>query len=95
MAAFAAFADVIAETDGSRTAKAAAVAEAEADASKCVQKARCYLRPYEPSGKQDGCCPGQTGHHIPPKACFKGRNGRYLGKYSPSSALCVCLEGMN
>jgi Toxin PAAR-like domain len=94
MQAFAAHADTIADVDGSRTAKAAAAAEAEANGSKCVQKSRCYLRPYEPGTKQDGCCPGQTGHHIPPKACFKSGSG-YLGKYSPSSALCVCLEGMN
>lgn len=78
----------------SRTAKAAAAAEAEADGSDCVKKSRCYLRPYDPKKGEDGCCPGQTPHHIPPKACFKKRGG-YQAGYSPSSAMCVCLEGAN
>jgi hypothetical protein len=78
--------------DASRTANAAAASTAEADGSACVKAARCYLRPYEPGTKQDGCCPGQTPHHVPPKACFSGSSG-YKGSYSPSSALCVCLEG--
>ena len=79
---------------GTTKAAALATAEAEKDGNECVQKSRCYLRPYEPSGKQDGCCPGQTGHHIPPKACFK-RGGKYQAGYSAGKALCVCLEGMN
>ena len=95
MTAFAPHVDAIAAVDGSRTAKAAAAAEAEANASDCVQASRCYLRPYEPASGKDGCCPGQTGHHIPPKACFKKSGGGYLGNYSPSSALCACMEGMN
>jgi len=91
---FAEFEDVVDE-DASATARAAAAAEAQADADECVKRARCYLRPYEPKNDQDGCCPGQTGHHIPPKACFKNSSGRYRGGYSPSSALVVCMEGMN
>jgi hypothetical protein len=94
-AAFASHATAIDAVDGSRTAKAAAAAEAEANGSECVKKSRCYLRPYEPGAKHDGCCPGQTGHHIPPKACFKSSSGGYMGSYSPSSALVVCMEGMN
>jgi hypothetical protein len=45
MTAFAPHADAIAAVEGSRTAKAAAAAEADANASDCVQKSRCYLRP--------------------------------------------------
>jgi hypothetical protein len=90
IAAFDKHAKVIKDTEGSRTAKAAAAAEAEANGSKCVQAQRCYLRPYE-SEKKDQCCPGQTGHHIPPKACFKNSGGTY----TEGSALCVCMEGMN
>lgn len=78
----------------SPTSNAAAVATAEADGSACVQKSRCYLRPYEAAKKEDGCCPGQTPHHIPPKACLK-RGSRYQRGYKPSKALCVCLEGAN
>ena len=76
--------------DASRTMQAGTQATADADGSKCATKSRCYLRPYEPGTKQDGCCPGQTGHHIPPKACCEGVKG-----YSPASALCVCMEGAN
>ena len=88
--AFAPHADTIEDEEGSRTAKAAAAAEAEADGSKCVQAQPCYLRPYE-SETQDQCCPGQTGHHIPPKACFKNSGG----EYTEGSALVVCMEGMS
>ncbi len=83
-------AEIDAGRTGSRTARAGAVAEAEAKAekNKCVQAARCYLRPYKPKKDEDGCCPGQTPHHIPPKACFEG-----LSSYKEESALCVCMEG--
>lgn len=78
----------------SRTSKAAKVAtkQAESDTpeAKCVQKSRCHLRPFEPKKNQPACCPGQTPHHIPPKACFK-RAG--VKKYDEKSALCICLEG--
>jgi hypothetical protein len=81
------------KTHGGDVNKAGAAAEKDANA--CVKAQRCYLRPYKPTQDKDGCCPGQTGHHIPPKACFKKSKRKYLGKYSPSSALCVCMEGQN
>src|SRR5262249_37790562 len=71
--------------------KAAAAAEADANGSECVKAQRCYLRPYRPGKEKDGCCPGQTAHHIPPKACFENSGGTY----AQSSALCVCMEGQN
>lgn len=76
----------------SRTARAAAATTAEADGSECVKSSRCYLRPYQPNSEQDGCCPGQTPHHIPPSATFK-TGGKHQAGYSHSKALCVCLEG--
>jgi hypothetical protein len=39
--------------------------------------------------------PGQTPHHIPPKACFEKSDGSYKKGYSERKALCVCLEGAN
>lgn len=78
-------------------ADAGAQGEKDADGSECVKKSRCYLRPYKArkSKGEDGCCPGQTGHHIPPKACFKRKDGKKYKKYSARRALVVCLEGMN
>lgn len=74
--------------DQSRTSKAAAAATKEANSDDCVQKSRCQLKPYKPKKKQPKCCPGQTPHHIPPKACFNG-----VKKYNKDRALCVCMEG--
>lgn len=71
-----------------RTSKAAAAATKEANSDECVQKSRCQLKPYAPKKGQPQCCPGQTPHHIPPGACFKG-----VKKYNRNSALCVCMEG--
>jgi hypothetical protein len=76
------------------TSLAAQKATTEAEGNECVKKSRCYLRPYKPNSSEDGCCPGQTGHHIPPKACFK-KGKKYQKGYSSSKALCVCMEGMN
>jgi GHH signature containing HNH/Endo VII superfamily nuclease toxin 2 len=39
-----------------------------------------------------GCCPGQTGHHILPGAMFEGQSC-YAGKHG--SAPTICLEGVN
>jgi hypothetical protein len=89
------------ENHGGDMNKAGAAAEADAkeggsaEKRTCVEAHRCYLRPYRPGKEADGCCPGQTGHHIPPKAGFKNDSGKYVTGYSPSSALCVCMEGQN
>jgi hypothetical protein len=72
----------------SRTAQAGSQATADANGSKCVKAMRCFLRPYKPTRKKAGCCPGQTPHHIPPQSMMKGVKG-----YSKNEALCVCLEG--
>lgn len=77
------------------TTVAGTKSEKVANGSECVKKSRCYLRPYKANKKEDGCCPGQTPHHIPPKACFQKSDGSYKKGYSETKALCVCLEGAN
>ncbi|WP_213958113.1 PAAR-like domain-containing protein [Variovorax sp. dw_954] len=85
---------LIKATPGKPTDKMTAVAVAEASSSPCVEAMRCFLRPYnaEKDGK-GGCCPGQTPHHIPPKANFKNASGNYMKGYDHNTALCACLEG--
>ena len=41
-------------------------------------------------GNVDGCCPGQTGHHVLPGAMFKG-----CKSYKHQEAPVVCVEGVN
>jgi hypothetical protein len=76
----------------SATANAARMAthDASANANKCVQAMRCFLRPKEPHSDQTGCCEGQTPHHIPPDVYMT-----HLPTYSYGQALCICLESMN
>ena len=71
-----------------RTIRAGEQATADAEGSACVEAMRCFLRPYSPRKDQQGCCPGQSAHHIPPRNMMEGVAG-----YSPGQALCVCLEG--
>lgn len=78
------------EPGNSRSSKAAPAATKEANSDNCVKKSRCQLKPFKPTKKQPKCCPGQTPHHIPPKACFKGGARK---KYDKNKALCVCMEG--
>jgi hypothetical protein len=56
---------------------------------------RCFLRPHTPTKDEQGCCPGQTPHHIPPTSCFKNRAGNYPAGYQYGNAPCVCMEGAN
>ena len=63
----------------------------EVKKNKCAKARRCRLTPFHSSEKRDGingCCPGQTPHHLVPKACMKG-----LGKYDSKKAPCICVEG--
>jgi hypothetical protein len=59
----------------------------------CLAARRCQLVPKEPSGKQPGCCAGQTGHHLVEGASFEGISG--ITKYEYGKAPCVCVEGYN
>jgi hypothetical protein len=83
-------AEIDAQEKAQTNAANVATAEAEAPANKCLRAMRCVLRPYDPDDKNKGCCPGQTGHHIPPKSMMSGVKG-----YNMKTALCVCLEGMS
>src|SRR5262245_16952689 len=87
-------------TDQSRSSLAAQEATQVAEDDECVRKSRCHLKPYnaDESKGQRMCCPGQTPHHVPPKACF-GQAGyskdNPAKQYDKESALCVCMEGTN
>ena len=67
------------------------VATRQANSNACVKAMRCVLKSYAPSDPNKGCCPGQTGHHIPPASMMEG----VVPGYSKGKALCVCLEGMS
>jgi hypothetical protein len=79
----------------SSTKNAATMATKDAS-NPCVQAMKCFLRPYgADSDAKDGvnsCCPGQTGHHIPPWSTVESVVGSSL---THDKALCICLEGMN
>lgn len=68
---------------------------AKANTSPCIKSRRCLLVPYNQTGAAKaaksgkGCCPGQTGHHIMPKAMLDGKCAGY--KYLPAPTMC--LEG--
>jgi len=63
----------------------------------CIRMRKCKLVPYNKTGAKDaaksgqGCCPGQTGHHVIPDSMVKG-NPCYKGK---GKAPVICLEGAN
>ena len=72
----------------------ASEASDEANANECVKANRCKLIPFKP----DSCCPGQTAHHVIPKASFYTTTvtaGNKLTEYNPNKAPCICLEGTN
>jgi hypothetical protein len=63
----------------------------------CTRARRCILVPYNNTGTVsslagNGCCPGQTGHHVLPHEMTKG--GECPG-YTKGSAPTVCVEGVN
>jgi hypothetical protein len=79
----------------------AALADAmtlKAKFNKCISARKCMLVPYDRTkntpGKKaavkgDGCCPGQTGHHVMPDSMLDG-NPCYEGH---GKAPVICLEG--
>lgn len=84
------------DTGESATKNAGRMATADATPNPCVQAMRCFLRPYgndsDPKDGVSSCCPGQTGHHIPPWSTVETVSGTGL---THGGALCICLEGMN
>ncbi|MFK1438023.1 PAAR-like domain-containing protein [Pseudomonas aeruginosa] len=70
--------------------------ELQARRNPCIKARKCMLVPYNSSKKRnvskgEGCCPGQTGHHVIPDAAMKG-NSCYSGE---GKAPTICLEGTN
>jgi hypothetical protein len=81
-------------------------------ANPCIKARKCLLVPYKDAGKTakgNGCCPGQTGHHVLPSSMFnkyapvtddkgittmKADGKRDCWKnYDHDQALTMCLEG--
>ncbi len=68
-----------------------------AAANPCLRARKCQLVPYnktdalDAAKKGQGCCPGQTGHHVLPDAMFKGK--KCYGGHG--AAPTICLEGAN
>lgn len=80
-----------------------------AAADGCIRARKCMLVPYNKTGALaaaktgEGCCPGQTGHHVMPGSMF-GRNSKTkkvdpefanacASKYNHGNAPTMCLEG--
>lgn len=91
------------EWRGKRTKAYEAFAERVAD-NECLRARRCMLVAYEPRGKQPGCCPGQTPHHLVEAGSFhnRGRGGtdesiplKPHWRYNANRAPCICVEGPN
>lgn len=64
----------------------------------CLRAKKCQLVTFEESDKSskqmnnsNGCCPGQTGHHLLPKSYFEKTCPNYNEKHAP----CICVEGSN
>lgn len=79
----------------------------EVSLHKCLEKRRCGLQPYKPSG----CCQPQTGHHLVEgsalfsirankagasalKSFANGASGSNTIPYDVNKAPCVCAEGV-
>ena len=67
----------------------------------CQKTRRCMLVPYKPdkAAGQEGCCPGQTPHHLIEVHCFtkqgeraSGKRVRGFTKYDDNKAPCVCCD---
>ena len=66
----------------------------------CTRARKCMLVPFEDADKRsgdpksrDGCCKGQTGHHLIPDAYLK--HGQGCPGYNYDKAPVVCAEGAN
>jgi hypothetical protein len=64
----------------------------------CKKAMKCELQPYS-SGKERGCCTGQTPHHLVEVHCFTPPGGRNAGErlagfqnYDDKKAPCVCCD---
>lgn len=82
---------------------------AAAKNNKCIKARKCLLERYSASTmpkslfSKEGCCPGQTAHHIIPDSYFKGPDGNIpdcdkgnpRSQYTHVGAPTVCAEGGN
>jgi hypothetical protein len=74
-----------------KLARASTTVAEKSKKAECTRAMRCYLRPYDAERDGvNGCCPGQTPHHIPPISVTKSVPGNTI---SHGKALCICLEG--
>lgn len=83
--------------------KVADAQEILAKANPCLSAKRCLLVPYTKRGtgktSNQGCCPGQTPHHVIPKGQFKSSEAANAGNidscpgYNADTAPCICAEG--
>jgi len=60
--------------------------------AKCQKKSKCVLRKFSETkeGKNNKCCPGQTGHHVIPDSVFTSNTSACR---SHSMSLTVCVAG--
>ncbi|MDQ1814459.1 hypothetical protein RBA41_14200 [Massilia sp. CCM 9210] len=61
-------------TPGGMEDAMASIMAGVAYANPCIKARKCLLVPYKDAGKTatgNGCCPGQTGHHVIPNAMFQ------------------------
>lgn len=66
------------------------VMHAAAEMNECIRARRCNLVQYSKTDSTtgNGCCPGQTGHHVLPSTMFEG-----CTKYNKDTAPTICVEG--
>lgn len=84
-----------------------------AESNPCIKAKKCSLVPYKPTKsaedqakKGDGCCPGQTGHHLMPDTMFRDPKKKKpktkredqptldcWGNYTEDGAPTICVEG--
>ncbi len=77
------------------------------ESNACLKKRRCLLEPYKESRmpktlfSKQGCCPGQTAHHLIPNSMFQEErrnndsNVADCRKYRHDDAPNVCVEGID
>lgn len=91
--------------DPKSTTASSVVAEMMTEKAKhnpCIQARKCSLVPYQDTDDPkdqattgQGCCPGQTGHHVVPSAMFEVEGNPCGKEYDYRTAPTICLEGTN
>ncbi|MDH0868135.1 HNH/endonuclease VII fold toxin-2 domain-containing protein [Mitsuaria sp. GD03876] len=102
--------DALMNALGNRDAMMAEALSIAAAMDPCTKARKCMLVPYDANSKLNvrkgnGCCPGQTGHHIIPNTAVEGSKCNRKEKnnagvpvqkdYSYGSAPTICLEGQD